>query len=190
MFKYTVMFHCSQIFVLWLHFTSFFNPVQAVAVTMGRKKIDICPIVDQRLQQVCFIKRKFGVMKKIHELSVLCDCDIALVIFTKSNKLYEFASSDMNEILLKYAENDDKPYESYTNKTIIENLNSRYGSAQNSCSNKCGLTESISGDSSSYNGGCLMAYGGSSSTIQQNHDISSSSLISSRACNESRVIVS
>ena len=33
------------------------------------------------LSQVTFNKRKFGVMKKAYELSVLCDCEIALIIF-------------------------------------------------------------------------------------------------------------
>jgi len=39
--------------------------------------------------QVTFNKRKFGVMKKAYELSVLCDCEIALIIFSSSNKLYQ-----------------------------------------------------------------------------------------------------
>ena len=41
------------------------------------------------LSQVTFNKRKFGVMKKAYELSVLCDCEIALIIFSSSNKLYQ-----------------------------------------------------------------------------------------------------
>uniref|UniRef100_A0A8C2PI12 MADS-box domain-containing protein n=1 Tax=Capra hircus TaxID=9925 RepID=A0A8C2PI12_CAPHI len=36
---------------------------------------------------VTFTKRKFGLMKKAYELSVLCDCEIALIIFNSSNKL-------------------------------------------------------------------------------------------------------
>ena len=48
---------------------------------MGRKKIQISRITDERNRQVTFNKRKFGVMKKAYELSVLCDCEIALIIF-------------------------------------------------------------------------------------------------------------
>ena len=41
-------------------------------------------------------------MKKAYELSVLCDCEIAVVIFNSHNKLFQYASSDMDKILLKY----------------------------------------------------------------------------------------
>ena len=71
------------------------------------------------LQQVTFNKRKFGVMKKAYELSVLCDCEIALIIFSSSNKLYQYASTDMDKVLLKYTEYNE-PHESLTNKNIIE----------------------------------------------------------------------
>lgn len=69
--------------------------------------------------QVTFNKRKFGVMKKAYELSVLCDCEIALIIFSSSNKLYQYASTDMDKVLLKYTEYNE-PHESLTNKNIIE----------------------------------------------------------------------
>lgn len=71
------------------------------------------------LSQVTFNKRKFGVMKKAYELSVLCDCEIALIIFSSSNKLYQYASTDMDKVLLKYTEYNE-PHESLTNKNIIE----------------------------------------------------------------------
>ena len=69
--------------------------------------------------QVTFNKRKFGVMKKAYELSVLCDCEIALIIFSSSNKLYQYASTDMDKVLLKYTEYNE-PHESVTNKNIID----------------------------------------------------------------------
>ncbi len=69
--------------------------------------------------KVTFNKRKFGVMKKAYELSVLCDCEIALIIFSSSNKLYQYASTDMDKVLLKYTEYNE-PHESLTNKNIID----------------------------------------------------------------------
>ena len=39
--------------------------------------------------QVTFTKRKFGLMKKAYELSVLCECEIALIIFNSNNKLHQ-----------------------------------------------------------------------------------------------------
>ncbi|XP_052739400.1 myocyte-specific enhancer factor 2 isoform X3 [Bicyclus anynana] len=88
---------------------------------MGRKKIQISRITDERNRQVTFNKRKFGVMKKAYELSVLCDCEIALIIFSSNNKLYQYASTDMDKVLLKYTEYNE-PHESLTNRNIIEAL--------------------------------------------------------------------
>lgn len=58
-------------------------------------------------------------MKKAYELSVLCDCEIALIIFNSSNKLFQYASTDMDKVLLKYTEYNE-PHESRTNADIIE----------------------------------------------------------------------
>lgn len=80
--------------------------------------------VESSLFQVTFTKRKFGLMKKAYELSVLCDCEIALIIFTTNNKLYQYASSDMDKVLLKYTEYNDNVV-SQTNKDIVEQLSKK-----------------------------------------------------------------
>jgi hypothetical protein len=62
-------------------------------------------------------------MKKAYELSVLCDCEIALIIFNSTNKLFQYASTDMDKVLLKYTEYNE-PHESRTNSDIVEvNIN-------------------------------------------------------------------
>ncbi|KAH8877418.1 Myocyte-specific enhancer factor 2A [Schistosoma japonicum] len=86
---------------------------------MGRKKILIKKIADERNRQVTFTKRKLGLMKKAYELSILCDCEIALIVFTSSQKLFQYASSDMDKILLRYTEFNE-PHESKTNRDIAE----------------------------------------------------------------------
>ncbi|XP_061670841.1 myocyte-specific enhancer factor 2A-like [Syngnathoides biaculeatus] len=96
---------------------------------MGRKKIQIARILDERNRQVTFMKRKFGLMKKAYELSVLCDCEIALIVFNSSNKLFQYASTDMDKVLLKYTEYNE-PHESRTNSDIVEALNKK---EQRSC---------------------------------------------------------
>jgi len=58
-------------------------------------------------------------MKKAYELSVLSDSEIAIIIFNKSNRLYQYASTDMDQILLKYTDYNE-PHESLTNLDIIE----------------------------------------------------------------------
>ncbi|CAH8497804.1 unnamed protein product [Schistosoma turkestanicum] len=93
---------------------------------MGRKKILIKKISDERNRQVTFTKRKLGLMKKAYELSILCDCEIALIVFTSSQKLFQYASSDMDKILLRYTEFNE-PHESKTNRDIAELINRKEG---------------------------------------------------------------
>jgi hypothetical protein len=50
---------------------------------MGRKKIKITKILDERSRAATFAKRKNGLLKKAIELSILCDCEIALVVFNQ-----------------------------------------------------------------------------------------------------------
>lgn len=71
---------------------------------MGRKKIQIEHIKDDRNRQVTFLKRKHGLMKKAYELSVLCNCEVALVIIPSNNKLIQYSSSDMNTLLTRFKE--------------------------------------------------------------------------------------
>lgn len=74
---------------------------------MGRNKIQIQRISNERNRQATFTKRKAGLIKKAMELSILCECDVALIIFNSNNKLYQYASSDMEKILVKYTEYHD-----------------------------------------------------------------------------------
>ena len=76
-------------------------------------------LLTSRIFKVTFTKRKFGLMKKAYELSVLCDCEIALIVFNGSNKLFQYASTDMDKVLLRYTEFNE-PHESCTNKEIVE----------------------------------------------------------------------
>ncbi|KAJ2001115.1 Myocyte-specific enhancer factor 2C [Coemansia thaxteri] len=81
---------------------------------MGRKKIKIQTIKDERNRQVTFLKRKAGLLKKAYELSVLCDCEIAVVIFSSQNKLVQYASTNMDKVLMRYTDFGE-PNESLTN---------------------------------------------------------------------------
>ncbi|CAF1215535.1 unnamed protein product [Adineta steineri] len=101
---------------------------------MGRKKINITRIIDERTRQVTFTKRKFGLMKKAYELSVLCGCEIALMIFNSNDRLFQYASSDMDKVLLKYADYNE-PHESCTNVDIIDILNKKVKPTQMTISN-------------------------------------------------------
>lgn len=84
---------------------------------MGRKKINIKVIDDERARQVTFSKRRYGIFKKAYELSVLCNCEIGVIMFTNNGKLIQYASSNIESILLKYTESGDA-VESKTNFDI------------------------------------------------------------------------
>lgn len=49
-----------------------------------------------------FLKRKGGLFKKAHELSVLCSVDVAVIIFGHNKKLYEYSSGDINETIGRF----------------------------------------------------------------------------------------
>lgn len=55
-----------------------------------------------QLPRSTFLKRKGGLFKKAHELSVLCSVDVAVFIFGNNKKLYEYSSSDMRELITRY----------------------------------------------------------------------------------------
>ncbi|CAA2967657.1 MADS-box JOINTLESS [Olea europaea subsp. europaea] len=69
---------------------------------MAREKIQIKKIDNATARQVTFSKRRRGLFKKAEELSVLCDADVALIIFSSTGKLFEYASSSMKEILERH----------------------------------------------------------------------------------------
>lgn len=67
-----------------------------------RGKTQMKRIENDTSRQVTFSKRRNGLLKKAYELSVLCDAEVGLIIFSPRGKLYEFASPSMEEILEKY----------------------------------------------------------------------------------------
>ncbi|XP_042977326.1 truncated transcription factor CAULIFLOWER A-like isoform X2 [Carya illinoinensis] len=70
---------------------------------MGRGKVQLKRIEDKSSRQVTFSKRKGGLIKKARELGVLCDVEVALVIFSDQGRLYEFSSAEsLGKILERY----------------------------------------------------------------------------------------
>ncbi|URE42515.1 hypothetical protein MUK42_15301 [Musa troglodytarum] len=69
---------------------------------MAREKIQIKKISNATARQVTFSKRRRGLFKKAEELSILCDAEVALIVFSSTGKLFEFSSSSMKEILEKH----------------------------------------------------------------------------------------
>ncbi|KAL5062103.1 hypothetical protein RYX36_023840 [Vicia faba] len=69
---------------------------------MVRGKTQMKRIENATSRQVTFSKRRNGLMKKAFELSVLCDAQVALIVFSPSGRLYEFASSSILETIDRY----------------------------------------------------------------------------------------
>ncbi|PWA95442.1 GSOC1 protein [Artemisia annua] len=75
---------------------------------MVRGKVELKRIENTASRQVTFSKRRNGLLKKAYELSVLCDAEVALMIFSQKGKLYEFSSSNMQKTIEKYREHVKK----------------------------------------------------------------------------------
>ncbi|KAL0927041.1 hypothetical protein M5K25_001194 [Dendrobium thyrsiflorum] len=77
---------------------------------MGRGKIEIKRIENSTNRQVTFSKRRNGIMKKAKEISVLCDAQVSLVIFSSLGKMFEYCSpsTTLSKMLEKYQQNSGK----------------------------------------------------------------------------------
>ncbi|KAJ8632660.1 hypothetical protein MRB53_025996 [Persea americana] len=60
---------------------------------MVRGKTQLRRIENAASRQVTFSKRRNGLLKKAFELSVLCDVEVALMVFSPTGRLYEFANA-------------------------------------------------------------------------------------------------
>ncbi|KAF7843048.1 MADS-box transcription factor 23-like isoform X1 [Senna tora] len=69
---------------------------------MGRGKIAIRRIDNSTSRQVTFSKRRSGLLKKARELSILCDAEVGLIVFSSSGKLYDYASTSMKSVIERY----------------------------------------------------------------------------------------
>ncbi|EXB25249.1 Agamous-like MADS-box protein AGL16 [Morus notabilis] len=69
---------------------------------MGRGKVELKRIENPTSRQVTFSKRRNGLLKKAFELSILCEAEVAIVIFSPSGKLYQYASHDMERSIARY----------------------------------------------------------------------------------------
>lgn len=83
---------------------------------MGRNKIKIEKIANERNRQATFFKRKNGLFKKAMELSILCDCDIALLVFSPQDKLFRYATTDVESVLQRHTNCKEEPQQDLTNE--------------------------------------------------------------------------
>ncbi|KAJ4728801.1 MADS-box transcription factor [Melia azedarach] len=87
---------------------------------MGRGKVEMKRIENTTSRQVTFSKRKNGLLKKAFELSIMCDAEIALLIYSPSGKAYHFASDNMERTVARYRR--EKKLHSVNQPSKIEEL--------------------------------------------------------------------
>ncbi|CAL5198480.1 unnamed protein product [Lathyrus oleraceus] len=83
---------------------------------MGRGRVQLKRIENKINRQVTFSKRRSGLLKKAHEISVLCDAEVALIVFSTKGKLFEYSSDPCMERILERYERY-----SYTERQLVAN---------------------------------------------------------------------
>ncbi|KAH9781293.1 Agamous-like MADS-box protein AGL11 [Citrus sinensis] len=89
---------------------------------MGRGKIEIKRIENTTNRQVTFCKRRNGLLKKAYELSVLCDAEVALIVFSSRGRLYEYSNSNIRSTIDRYK----KACSDNSNSGTVTEINAQY----------------------------------------------------------------
>nr|AOT28199.1 MADs15 protein [Phyllostachys edulis] len=87
---------------------------------MGRGKVQLKLIENKIYRQVTFSKRRSGLLKKAHEISVLCDAEVGLIVFSTRGKLCEYATDSWCIFLLFHSM--DKILERYERYSYAEKV--------------------------------------------------------------------
>lgn len=59
---------------------------------MGRGKVEMKRIDNDASRGVTFSKLRAGLLKKAHELAVLCDAHLGVIVFSSNGKLFDYCS--------------------------------------------------------------------------------------------------
>ena len=81
---------------------------------MGRRKIDIVRIENERHRLVTYSKRKAGLIKKATELAILCDAQVGVIIFGSNQKMSVYSSMPIEELVDRYRDYGETPEVSAT----------------------------------------------------------------------------
>ncbi|KAM3265211.1 agamous-like MADS-box protein AGL11 isoform X1 [Capsicum chacoense] len=89
---------------------------------MGRGKIEIKRIENNTNRQVTFCKRRNGLLKKAYELSVLCEAEIALIVFSTRGRVYEYSNNNIKATIERYK----KATAEHSNACTTQELNAQF----------------------------------------------------------------
>ncbi|KAL3639113.1 Floral homeotic protein [Castilleja foliolosa] len=88
---------------------------------MARGKIQIKLIENQTNRQVTYSKRRNGLFKKAHELTVLCDAKVSIIMISSTQKLHEYISPSTTT---------KQVFDQYQKAVGVDLWNSRYEKMQ------------------------------------------------------------
>ncbi|XP_058771698.1 MADS-box transcription factor 23-like [Vicia villosa] len=78
---------------------------------MGRGKIAIRRIDNSTSRQVTFSKRRNGLLKKAKELSILCDAEVGLIVFSSTGRLYDYSSTSMKAVIERFNKHKEEQHQ-------------------------------------------------------------------------------
>ncbi|XP_047054393.1 MADS-box transcription factor 3-like isoform X2 [Lolium rigidum] len=88
----------------------------------GRGRIEIKRIENTTNRQVTFCKRRNGLLKKAYELSVLCEAEVALIVFSGRGRLYEYSNNSVKATIERYK----KANSDTSNSGTVAEVNAQY----------------------------------------------------------------
>ncbi|KAJ4750476.1 MADS transcription factor [Rhynchospora pubera] len=74
---------------------------------MPRDKVEVKRIENRASMQVTFSKRRKGLFKKANELAIMCDADVAVIVFSAAKKLTTFGSPSVDEVIERWNKHPD-----------------------------------------------------------------------------------
>ncbi|KAL2342057.1 hypothetical protein Fmac_009997 [Flemingia macrophylla] len=113
---------------------------------MVRKKIAIKRIEDVTARHVCFSKRKSGLFKKARELSILCDAEIALIVFSPASKLFEYATSSMEKVIERHISRSELNFDKLDKTWAEQQIRCNYANLNNKLGEKTSEMRQLNGE--------------------------------------------
>ncbi|EOA39235.1 hypothetical protein CARUB_v10012214mg [Capsella rubella] len=93
--------------------------------TKGRQKINIKKIEREEDRLVTLSKRKNGIYKKLCELSVLCDVNVAFLGYTGSGKPYTFGSPSFHAVAEQFLNGEASSSSSSLQRPVDRNYKAK-----------------------------------------------------------------
>ena len=100
-------------------FGALWRPLGVQLSSMGRKKIKIEKIPNERHRWVTFNKRKAGLVRKATELAILCEAEVGVIIFSAAGRMSLYSNTtntaNMDDLLTKVREYKETPEVRHSN---------------------------------------------------------------------------